>query len=238
VTATKLLATWTLLFVTQSAADLTKRMAFMIITSVYASATKPFTNTTEARRPKTVLGPKKTSVMARRTKPRITPLSTPGVLLSLIVARSKPSMTKTSVWDAITKPFAVRHSPSFALTGVFVAKEKLSLIPSNEGVQLCSVAIRIENIIVGIWCLRSRPTRRLFQRDSFVRKEIALPRTNCLHHSSCWFRFNIAMKKGPPMSAVIAPTGISVGDNSVRAPVSHKMRNAPPRKNAPGTRIR
>jgi hypothetical protein len=38
------------------------------------------------------------------------------------------------------------------------------------------------------------------------------------------------MKKGPPNSAVITPTGISVGASTVRESASHAARNAAPRK--------
>ena len=45
------------------------------------------------------------------------------------------------------------------------------------------------------------------------------------------------MKKGPPNKAVIIPTGISMGDITVRAMVSAKIINMPPAKADAGNSI-
>src|SRR5439155_15013803 len=45
-------------------------------------------------------------------------------------------------------------------------------------------------------------------------------------------------KNGAPMSAVITPTGISIGENTVRAARSHPMSSAAPSSAAPGSTSR
>ena len=52
------------------------------------------------------------------------------------------------------------------------------------------------------------------------------------HHNSPGFLFSSAIKNGPPSNAVITPTGISVGDKTMRAAVSHNTRKAAPKKKA------
>lgn len=46
------------------------------------------------------------------------------------------------------------------------------------------------------------------------------------------------MKKGPPMSEVIIPTGISAGANTTLAIVSQMTRNIPPKRSDAGAKYR